>query len=783
MRHPVVSSTAVALILGSVAFALADGPPRRRTPIHADLSPEMQRLAALPVMAPRERLEPRWKKVGVSLREAMGRLQLRGVTVAEATAADLDPLLKWPLRHRPDGAVRVTVRVSRLGTSQERLLRTSGLDVGFASRGHLFVEGWARLDRIEAMARLAFVKGIAPTLPPMRSSGSVLSEGDTIHQADQARTQLAVDGSGIKVGVISDSVDGLSSAVASGDLPANVQVLNAGQGSGEGTAMLEIVHDLAPGAPLAFFGPSSSGEMITGLNQLAAAGARVIVDDLTFFDQPHFEEGPIAQTVNVHAGNGIVLATSAGNFAASTGDRGHYEADYLGFGQGVGGGTNDPHDFGSGELLQFVDVPAGRVGVVFLQWSNPFGQSGDDYDLYVLDSNLIFIGSSTDAQDGNDNPVEFVALDNSGSGTTKRFSLLVDRFSGLPQRLEMYVSGVSRIAFTTSEGSIAGHANASGIITVASINAADTGNDDAAEYSSRGPAKIFFPAAEDRSKPEIAAIDGVMVTGAAGFPSPFFGTSAAAPHLAAIAALMLDRNPAATPAEIRQALQQTAVDLGATGFDFTFGSGRADALAAAQAIGAGPGGVSPVITALQARLDGGDVMVTYSGNDADGDVAEQRISLLDGTGAEVGSTGFQAQPMLSGLTSWIDFQDSASGVAQFPTAVDVGVTLRDGQGNASNQAVVPIDQADPGGPGVIAVVFNGRRNRLKIAGSGFLGTPSVELNGTEFPFDSAFRVNKKGRLLKFKPVASLFGSALLPGANRIRIKNNGLFSNILILNL
>src|SRR5262249_24248103 len=162
--------------------------------------------------------------------------------------------------------------------------------------------------------------------PPLTSTGSVLSQGDAILRADQARQTFGVSGQGVTVGVLSDSVDGLATSVASADLPPDVQVLKAGQGEGEGTAMLEIVHDLAPGASLAFYGPGSSGDMITGITQLAAAGATVIVDDLTFFDQPHFEEGPIAQTVDALAVQGVVYVTASGNFASANADRGHYEA-------------------------------------------------------------------------------------------------------------------------------------------------------------------------------------------------------------------------------------------------------------------------------------------------------------------------------------------------------------------------------------------------------------------------------------------------------------------------
>ncbi|MCB0297111.1 MAG: cell surface protein, partial [Calditrichaeota bacterium] len=81
------------------------------------------------------------------------------------------------------------------------------------------------------------------------------SEGDAIHRADQARSAYGQGGGGIDLGIISDGVDNRASAQASGDLPADgagLTVLSNALGGDEGTAMLEIVHDLAPDAGLFF---------------------------------------------------------------------------------------------------------------------------------------------------------------------------------------------------------------------------------------------------------------------------------------------------------------------------------------------------------------------------------------------------------------------------------------------------------------------------------------------------------------------------------------------------
>src|SRR5262249_47001365 len=126
----------------------------------------------------------------------------------------------------------------------------------------------------------------------------------------------STSGTGVKVGVLSDSDDSLLSAQSSGDLGA-VTVL-AGQsgvpGSGEGTAMMEIVADLAPDAQLyfatAFHGVAS---FASNIQALRSAGCDIIIDDVGYFNESPFQDGPIAQAVNAVTVNGALYFSSAAN--------------------------------------------------------------------------------------------------------------------------------------------------------------------------------------------------------------------------------------------------------------------------------------------------------------------------------------------------------------------------------------------------------------------------------------------------------------------------------------
>ena len=115
------------------------------------------------------------------------------------------------------------------------------------------------------------------------NTGSVNSEGDVAEKANVARSTFGVTGAGVKVGVISDSDDHLADSQALADL-GTVTVLSGQSGvpnTGEGTAMLEIVHDLAPGATLYFAtGNGGPANFANNIRQLRAAGCDIIVDDL-----------------------------------------------------------------------------------------------------------------------------------------------------------------------------------------------------------------------------------------------------------------------------------------------------------------------------------------------------------------------------------------------------------------------------------------------------------------------------------------------------------------------
>jgi len=155
--------------------------------------------------------------------------------------------------------------------------------------------------------------------------------------------------------------------------------------------------------------------------------------------------------------------------------------------------------------------------------------------------------------------------------------------------LEMFCLGGASQEYEVPQGSIFGHPAVPEVVAVGAMDVLDPGLNDVEDFSSRGPARVTFPSSRVRPKPDLVAFDGVSISNAGGFPlcppyCDFFGTSAAAPHSAAVAALLLSKNGLLFPADVRTALTQSAVDIGPAGFDDVSGFGRIKAEAAAQLV-------------------------------------------------------------------------------------------------------------------------------------------------------------------------------------------------------
>lgn len=582
-----------------------------------------------------------WELAQLAAAERAARAAKRQITAADLSAlpAELRSLADAKLL-RIDGAGRVQIYLHAAGTTAKAAaaLLAAGGEVERADRAAGIVQGRLPVGRLEELAADPAVRFLRLPDYGFPQSGAALAQGDAILNAALLRSTLGVDGTGVRVGVISDGVGGIASAKGSGDLPASVNTATCNMtgtspelSGAEGTAMLEIVHDLAPGAEL-WFGHFDTSLTFNAAVQCLAQNTDVVVDDIGFFNAgPYDGSSFVSANTSTQlglAGNRIRgYATSVANQATS-----HYEESFVdsGFNLSLGGFTWDLHRFqgtarttdagfplpcsgssgpscGNRILLE----PGGSVRI-FLQWNDPFAGSANDYDLFLVDETAgTIVAQSLGTQTGTQRPTEQLAFTN--GDTLGFFDILIGRLSGAPRSFDLFIlcggdcapSPAGTIAnYNTAASSVPNQSDAGGgVLSVGAINSGDPNHDDLASYSSRGPRN------DGQMKPDISAIDGVSVTGAGGFPNPFFGTSAASPHVAGILALLLDvkpallagepgDNPAADRAALRQALVGHAHDLGPAGPDNASGFGRADALAAGQSLAAVPGICVPGPTTL-----------------------------------------------------------------------------------------------------------------------------------------------------------------------------------------
>ncbi|MDY6953955.1 MAG: neuroendocrine convertase 1, partial [Thermodesulfobacteriota bacterium] len=303
-----------------------------------------------------------------------------------APLVDRVPTLRSSLDLAPDNTLLVDIKAEVTPGLLEEIDRLGGT-ITRSFGQYRAVRARLPLEQLEPLAGHEDVHFIGPAAKAFTNKVNT-SEGDVAHNAALARTTFGVDGSGVKIGVLSDSVDHLATVQQTGDLPPDVTVLEDFPGqTGEGTAMLEIVHDLAPGADLyfatAWTGPAG---FAANIEALGAAGCNVIVDDVGYFNESPFQDDVISRAVNNVTENGALYFSSAGNSGnLNDGQSGVWEGDSKGITDASlpdGLASMTVHDFGGGDatLRITTDPPFG----ITLFWADPLEKSTKDYDLYLL---------------------------------------------------------------------------------------------------------------------------------------------------------------------------------------------------------------------------------------------------------------------------------------------------------------------------------------------------------------------------------------------------------------
>jgi hypothetical protein len=556
------------------------------------------------------------------------------VSAASARSSRVsDAIQSRRLRIDDNNEVQVYILMGAVTDDTVRQLTDAGVTIEIRDAARRRVQAHLPISKLIAVAQLTTVDAIRlPTYARARG-GKITSEGDAILHADAVRAQFALDGTGVRVGVLSDGIKGVFATgctagcggvdggpIATGDLPiaaglrtaagvlketsggiigrsfsasgdleglppASPACSFAGAGA-EGTALLEIVHDLAPGAKLSFANGDTDLAFNQAVNFLAASND-IVLDDIGFYGEPYDGTSGVALNTAAALNNPTnpirAYITAVGNDA----DEHYYGAfaDSGVDGTSISGITTPGHlhlfqrtadttdVLGLGaQPYNVIALPANGEVAIFLTWDDKFGASANNYDMYLVQQSTgRVVASSTDVQNGRQDPVE--TIDYVNKGASDRFLIVVQNVGGAAQpknlnivsfQPECAAAGPALLSaarherhnYNTASRSVSAQGDAGGtpvsVIAVGAICSAsaaassavpsdesclDTSNATPEFFSSRGPTL------DGRLKPDIVAIDGVGITGAGSFPVPFFGTSAASPHLGGVAALVLQSAP------------------------------------------------------------------------------------------------------------------------------------------------------------------------------------------------------------------------------------------------
>ena len=481
-----------------------------------------------------------------SLNGIVERVETRQLT-AQAAAASA------PMHQ--EASVAVTLYVTE-GYADEiwEWLKASGGDP--RNIGADYIEAYIPVSLLPAASEREGVISIRTIIPSSPNQSAVVSEGAAAHGAP-AWHAAGYKGQDVKIGVI-DSFEGFSSLMGS-ELPSTVEarcytdigefasnLKDCETGSEHGTAMAEAVFDIAPDGTYYISNPISRGDLKTAVGWMVAQDVDIVVyGDIWTWEGPGDGTTPFSwgalRSVDAAVEGGITWVSVAGNDARRTWF-GEVRKSILGFFQNFEGTNFENH----------VNLKAGEQFRAQLRWEDTWGGATKNLDLTLWNSDDEIVASSNDIQrgDADDYPFEFLSYTPSADGT---YNLTVsyiffDEDEADPEWIQLQAWGYPHLEYHTLSGSIGNPAESanSGMLAVGAAAWDDTST--IRDFSSRGPTP------DDRIKPDIVGADGVN----SAIWEDWRGTSQASAHVAGLGALVKQRFPDYTPAQVANYLKDSA---------------------------------------------------------------------------------------------------------------------------------------------------------------------------------------------------------------------------------
>lgn len=569
-----------------------------------------------------------------------------------------------------DGRVRVTIVLLEDGDATRAAGEIVALGGTITARAGRTLEAWvpiAKLDRLQDLDGISIAHRTLPPVsrpaPPTASkrSGPVESQGVVAANAD-AWHAAGIAGQDASVAII-DRFDGWQQAQSEGELPSSLLsvVGELDLSEPQGTAVAEVIHDMAPAAELVLASASGYVEFAQAIVDLAAAGHDVIVSSMAPVEPgPGDGSGVLADAIaDARQLHDAVYIQAAGDWALQ-----HWEGNYSDT------DGDDVHEFAGGEYNRLgapgFELVAGQRVTILLSWDD-WPVSDQDFDLYLYrqsGSTWDLVDASENYQTGTEPPWELIDYTVPLAGT---YALTIERWDASTASffdLRVHAPEVP-LEFQVTDRSLSDIAAAPAAV---SVGAADVSSTSLETTSSRGPA--YGPggvALGGHDQPRMSGFDNVDTWsfGIGGFA----GTAAGCAHVAGAAALIRDAYPEYGSAEVQSYLEGAAVDEGDPGYDYGFGFGWLW-------LGEPPAGclytLEPMSTDFGA--DGGDGSFTVStteGCDWTAVTADGWITVTAGaTGSGPGSVSFHvdANPDPDGRTGTITVATRTFTVVQSGTS-------------------------------------------------------------------------------------------------------------------
>ena len=335
-----------------------------------------------------------------------------------------------------------------------------------------------------------------------------------------------------------------------------------------GTAVAEIIADMAPEADLFLYEIDTDVEFAVAVDQAIANDVDIIAMAAGWPNLPTDGSSHITKKVEEAISQGITFVVPSGNFALK-----HWE------GQFNDSNINGWHEFESEDeglsiTVDQLDVVQQKPIMLYLHWDDGIGDL-TDLDLVLVDPLGQIIEFSADKQvSPMDKKLEQIFYVPEIAGIYAvgiQYSVEGYTFSDIPTHSTLELFSVNHeIEYDVASGSVVVPADANGVVVVGAINGLDGTLE---PFSSQGPTN------DGKLAPHVVGPDGITTIAYDG--NLFFGTSATTPYVAGIAALMLETNSELSPNQLLSIMQENArLDSSLKGVSYqnSFGYGTIDAL-------------------------------------------------------------------------------------------------------------------------------------------------------------------------------------------------------------